>query len=114
MKCDFPAGCDQELRDGFCPKHGKNKAWGAGHFLILLTERLDDGWSDGVDFSNRGVFSSLEKIKQVLNREHEGRTIEHFEDGVGRGRFKISAAGLGSAFDVCYDYQTIGLDKMID
>jgi hypothetical protein len=116
MKCDFPAGCEKELSaEGFCPDHGNNKAWGPSYTFVLLTERLDDGYSDGVDFSNRGVFSSIEKVKQALEREHKTRNIEHLPDGPYHGRFKISAkGGLGSAFDVCYDYETVGLDKLMD
>lgn len=115
MKCNFPSGCDKELVDGFCPDHGNNKAWGPSQFFILLTERIDDGYSDGVDFSNKGVFSNLDKVKQALAREHEGHTIEHLEDGLYNGRFKVyPKGGLGSAFDTFYDYQTIGLDKLMD
>jgi hypothetical protein len=116
MKCEFPSGCDKELSaDGFCPDHGNNKAWGPSQFVILLTERIDDGYSDGHDFSNKGVFSNLDKVKEALAKEHPTSNLEHFQDGPYHGRFKISAkGGLGSAFDYFYDYQTLGLDKFQD
>lgn len=114
MKCDFPGGCEKELNaDGFCSDHGNNKAWGPGTYLVLLTERMDAGYSDSTEFSNRGVFTSIEKIMTALKKEHLRSNIEHLDDGFGRGRFKVTAE-VGSAFDACYDYTIVGLDKYID
>ena len=115
MKCEFPGGCDRELSaDGFCSQHGNNKAWGPSQFFVLLTERIDCGYGDGQDFSNKGVFSSLDKVEEALAKEHPDYTIEHFSDGAYHGRFKVSKEGIGSAFDSYYDYQLVGLDKLMD
>jgi hypothetical protein len=115
MKCDFTGGCDRELVDGFCSIHGNNRAWGPSQTFILLTERIDNGYSDGTDFSVRGVFSTLEKAKEALEKEHPNRSVGHVIDGPYHGRFEVLAqGGIGSAFDSYYDYQTVELDKLMD
>jgi len=82
--------------------------------MILLTERLDTGYSDGPEFTNRGVFSSIDKAIEAVEREYEGRVIEHFIDTPRLGRFKVSKTGLGSSFDAYYDYEMIEMDSYMD
>ena len=123
MKCEFPSGCDKELSaDGFCSDHGNNKAWGPSYTLILLQEAVTAHDGDGVEYINKGIFSTLDKAIKALEREYNERStsgvkksVENIVDGEGRGRLTIRVTPyLGSAFEDCYHYETVGLDKLMD